>query len=381
MDLYLTAFARAISTMGNEIALVALMLRLHDDGSWAVAALLAAGTVPMVVLAPLIGTLVDRYDSRLLIVTSSLGQAVTCTVLAFASDPTVVLALVTVNAIGSAITGPTFGALVRHMSDRVARANSLQQSANTAAILSGPAIGGLLTGVDTQLPLLVDAATFLALALAGLTIRARRRPHPNDHKRGSVSILLTDRPLAASTGLQLMLILVGETVSVAEVFLVRDTFQASATSYGLLSTTFTGGVLAGMALAARLDTTNKILKAIPAASAGMTMTIAAVGFTDSLPVVFALFAAAGLGAGTMGTTASTLVILRTPEHLMGRVQATLNGLTRTAGMVALALGGLATDLLSPSAVFLLAGVAGLLVTAGTVPTFRAAQIHHTDPIN
>ncbi|TCO46623.1 MFS transporter [Actinocrispum wychmicini] len=375
MDLYLTAFARAISTLGNEIALVALMLRLHDHGGWAVAALLAAGTMPMVLLAPLIGTLVDRYDSRTLIVTSSVGQAVTCATLAFASHPATVLALVTVNAIGSAITGPTFGALIRHMSDKVARANSLQQSANTAAVLSGPALGGLLAGVDTQLPLLVDAATFLALALTGLTIKARRRPHPQNHSRDSVSILFTDRPLAASTGLQLLLILVGETVNVAEVFLVRDTFQASATAYGLLSTTFVAGSLLGMLLAAKLDTTSRILRTLPLASVAMTTAIAAAGLSPSLAGVFALFVLAGAAAGVMGVTAATLVILRTPDHLMGRVQAMLNGMTRTAGIASLGLGALLTGLFTPSTVFVLAGTAGLVATAATIPLFKTARAH------
>lgn len=368
MDLWLTALARAISVLGNETALVALMLRMHESGSWAVAALLAAGTAPMVLLAPVVGVLVDRYDSRTLIVVSSLGQAVVCGVLAFTSAPAVVLGLVTVNAVGSAVTGPTFAALVRHMSAKVARANSLQQGANTLALLAGPAVGGLLPGAAA---LLVDAGTFLLLAGVGFAVRARRRPSPASG--GSAAVLFTDRPLAVSTGLQVVLILVGETVTVAEVFLVRDTFQASGTAYGLLSTTFTAGVLVGMAVGASLDTTDRILRAIPMASLGMTAVVAAVAAMPALPGVFALLGVAGIGAGVLGVATSTLVILRTPEHLMGRVQAAVNGLTRTAGIAALGVGGLLTGLLTPGAVFLVAGGGGLLVTLAAWPVFRAAR--------
>ncbi|GAB3904519.1 hypothetical protein GCM10029964_098390 [Kibdelosporangium lantanae] len=370
MDLWLTALARAISVLGNETALVALMLRMHDAGGWAVAALLAAGTAPMVLLAPLVGVLVDRYDSRTLIVVSGLGQAVVCAVLAFASVPAVVLALVTVNAVGSAVTGPTFAALVRHMSTKVARANSVQQGGNTVALLAGPAVGGLLPG---EAALLVDAGTFLLLAGAGFVVRARRRPTAEAATEGSAAVLFTDRPLAVSTGLQVVLILVGETVNVAEVFLVRDTFHASGTVYGLLSTTFTAGVLVGMAAGAAVDTTDRILRAIPLASLGMTAAVALVAAMPGLPGVFGLFAVAGAGAGVLGVSASTLVILRTPEHLMGRVQATLNGVTRTAGVAALGVGGLLTGLLTPGAVFLVAGGGGLLVTLAAWPVFRAAR--------
>ena len=53
-DLYLATMARAVSTIGNEVAVMALLLRLHDGGGegWTVAVLLVAGTVPLVVLAP-----------------------------------------------------------------------------------------------------------------------------------------------------------------------------------------------------------------------------------------------------------------------------------------------------------------------------------------
>src|SRR5688572_18904714 len=144
-DLYVLAAARAVSVLGNEIALTALLWRA--DGGWAMAGLLLAGTVPMAVLAPVIGIVVDRCDSRALIVGSSLAQAGVCTVLAFVREPAVVLALVALNAVGSAVTGPTFGALVRHLAPagQVVRATSLQQTGNTVAVLSGPPLGGLLT--------------------------------------------------------------------------------------------------------------------------------------------------------------------------------------------------------------------------------------------
>src|SRR5256885_191060 len=187
-DLYTVALGRAVSTLGNEVALIALMLRVHDsgDGSWAIAGLLAAGTLPLVLCAPLAGALVDRYDSRLLIVTSSLAQALCTGALAFTRSLPALLGLVAATGIGSAVANPTFSALVPQLAPGklLARANSLLQGSNVVAMLAGPAVGGLLVGAtgSAEVPLLVDAATFLAITAAGLGIRTRRaterRRHP-----------------------------------------------------------------------------------------------------------------------------------------------------------------------------------------------------------
>ena len=58
-DLYLATMARAVSSLGNEVAVIAL---LHDGGGdgWTVAVPLVAGTVPLVVLTPVWGARLRR---------------------------------------------------------------------------------------------------------------------------------------------------------------------------------------------------------------------------------------------------------------------------------------------------------------------------------
>jgi hypothetical protein len=76
-DVRLVAAAKSVSWLGDEVALVALTLRLQTDGrgAGAVAALLIANLVPIVLLSGVVGQLVDRYDNRALLVASSLAQA------------------------------------------------------------------------------------------------------------------------------------------------------------------------------------------------------------------------------------------------------------------------------------------------------------------
>src|ERR1700704_2930962 len=86
-DVYLATIARAVSTCGDFLAAIALVIALQTRGSggFAVAALLVAAAAPPTVLAPLTGRLVDRVDSRRLLVVVTLAEAAVCTLLAFVS--------------------------------------------------------------------------------------------------------------------------------------------------------------------------------------------------------------------------------------------------------------------------------------------------------
>uniref|UniRef100_UPI001E2ACC61 MFS transporter n=1 Tax=Micromonospora sp. DH13 TaxID=2857013 RepID=UPI001E2ACC61 len=85
-------------------------------------------------------------------------------------------------------TQPVLAALVPAMvtPGDLPRASALNQTAGTLGALAGPALAGLRVGqFGTRVPLLLDAASYLALVAAGLLIRTRRggarppaRPRP-----------------------------------------------------------------------------------------------------------------------------------------------------------------------------------------------------------
>jgi MFS family permease len=95
-DLWLVVVAKSVSLLGDEVAAVALVLRLQSHGAQpiAIAALLIAAMLPLLLLAGIVGRLVDRYDSRVLLVVSSLAQGALCVLLAYTADTGVVLGLV-----------------------------------------------------------------------------------------------------------------------------------------------------------------------------------------------------------------------------------------------------------------------------------------------
>ncbi len=158
-DLRLVVSARALSMLGDGVALVALLLRTqaHGGGAWPVVTLLLAGMLPLMLLAPLVGRLVDRTDSRTLLLASSLLQLLCCTALALRTDLTSTLVLVTALGAGQSVSSSTWQALLPRIAGRdgLPAALGLSQAASTAAMILAPVLGGVLTGLyGARIPLL-----------------------------------------------------------------------------------------------------------------------------------------------------------------------------------------------------------------------------------
>src|SRR4051794_38615736 len=112
-DIRLVLPARAVSYAGDAIAMIALMLRVKEyGGPGAITILLLAFAVPTVVMIPVAGRIVDSYDSRVVLVASTLLQAVAGVAVAFSHDLVSTVGLVCVLQVGQAVAGPCWGALI-----------------------------------------------------------------------------------------------------------------------------------------------------------------------------------------------------------------------------------------------------------------------------
>src|SRR5579863_9510837 len=264
-DLVVALSGRVISTFGDEVALVALTLRLQADGAhpYEVGLLLAAGVIPLLFLSRPVGRIVDTHDSRRLLVGAGLIE-VACTLpLVLVHSVVIIVLLVAVLGAAASVSSTTWSALVPRIvgDDHVASAVSAQQSLNALVLVGAPAVGGLLAGAfGTGVPLAIDAATFAALTVAAALVRTRRRPAglatnaDSGRPKGGFEILRGDSVLAPLTvGLGLVVLLVGM-VDVVLVFLIRGTLHAGGVWYGTAMAAWMAGLVAGSLGAARLRT-------------------------------------------------------------------------------------------------------------------------------
>lgn len=383
-DARIALVARALSTAGTSVTSIAAILLLHNHGAGAlgVAAFLAALVIPSIATMGIAGKVADTMDSRVVLVTASLAQAAAVVALGFDHDIPMIFVTGVVISFAQAFVQPTWSALVPRIvgEDRIGKAISWQQGLAAVASPIGAGFGGLLVTLDdVAWGFWADAATYVVLAGAALAIQTRRHgaitttsarcdaaspaAPPDARWTAGLRIVARDRILLPLFASILVFVVLVEGINPVEVFLVRDDLGATNWQYGLSEFFAGAGGLIGAAIAARLSTGTGRGRAatIGFGSAGVILIVMGVapGFWTYAVLLTVMVAAFGTGNAATGA----LLMSRTTDAQRGRVSAALNGLARTASLIALGLGGMSNVLLGARWTFVVAGIAGAITMA------------------
>ncbi len=349
-DFRLVVGSVGLSALGDWVAIVALGLEVKEvtNSGFAVAGLWVCLFGPSVAVAGHVGLLADRVEaSRLLATISALGTVVAA-VLGFMSATGAVLALTALLGVVFAVSQPAEFALVPPLAGerRIQQANGYVETARYVGFGVGPLLGGLLFSAGgLELAMLVDAATFAAVAVAALALRVRRNvavPGQGDvapRARDGISYLLGDRALRLAMTVAFGSLLFMSAVWVGELFFVQDVLGRGDIAYGTMLSIWT----VGMALGALLVSPRVAAGAV--AATGLAA-VAVQGSALALPAVwlsFAFFLACsfmgGLAHGLKNVMFRSLIHVRVPDHLHGRAFAAYNGIRNSAELGAFAAGG------------------------------------------
>jgi predicted MFS family arabinose efflux permease len=370
-DVYLLAAARGVSFLGDFMAATAIVLALQERGAGgpAVAAVLIASVVPVVVLAPLVGRLVDRVDSRVLLTTVGLGQAACCAAMALTTSTWLLIALVALLAAGVAVTTPTFNALLPDMAgpDDVGRAMAIGQTANSIGALAGPALAGVLVGAfGLRAPLLIDAGTYLAVVAAGLMLHTRRQAAaltvPGDGR--TKWKIRDDRFLLALVCLVGAIVLALNVNMVVGVFYIRGTLGGSPAEYGLVEAAWMGGMLAGGWLAAARTRDDSALgRSLVLLHLATAAVVLLSGFAGTVLMLYPLWLIGGVMNGAENNFLGVISARRVPAAVRGAFFARIGAVVNAANLIGYAAGGVLVDRFEPRHIVIVCGVAGLFSVA------------------
>jgi MFS family permease len=269
------------------------------------------------------------------------------------------------------VAGPAWAALIPRIvgDDLVGRATGTSQALIGAATLAGSAAGGVLVGWSgDRVALLVDASTFLGLAVIARLVRTRRAPLPGAPEKNGLTaglrILFADSILQVLVPALWIFILVAEAVNVVEVLLVTNELGLGPSGYGAILAAQGAGAIAGAWCTGRMKSDLVRSRAVLAGTAVIGASCVLMGLAGAVVLVVIGAVASGIGGGMLNAATSTLVVTRSPDSLRGRVVAALSGTARACSLVALLLGGLVGSLLGPRATYVVAG--GLAVLAAVI---------------
>jgi MFS family permease len=327
---------QAISQSGTWIDKVAqawLVLALTHS-AFAVGLLAACQFVPFSVFGLMAGVIVDRLDTwRTVVVTQAIRMLIAATlagvVLAGVVQVWMVYVLAVLTGIVLVLDAPSRQQLTFKMvgRDELPNAVALNSSVFNAARIVGPGIGGLLIAAFGVGPAFaINAASFVAV-LAGLLSMDTSKLitfAPREHLPtlfGSLREGFTYARESPHVRLVLTMLVAISTIAmnfnVLLPVLAARTLDSGPGVFGLIAACFGAGALVGGLLSAALSRAS--WKAIVAGAGGLGVAELVLAPQHSLGPAVVLLFIAGVCFTLYTANSNTVLQLRAPDHLRGRV--------------------------------------------------------------
>lgn len=361
-------------TWMQNIALAWLVIELSGS-ALAVGALAFCRFVPFLLLGLVAGVIVDRFDTRvLLLATQGAAMAVSIalaavTLTGIATLP-VVYALAALGGLVLVFDAPGRQTLTFQMvgQSELQNAVALNSGLFNASRVVGPALAGLvIAAVGTGMCFVVNAVSFLSV-LVSLRLMREDELFPVEKSRETRVVAGIREGLSWAWRSQLARVVlvvvtvvstVGFNFHVLVPLLASQTLDVGPEVFGILSAGFGLGALVGALATASLREASS--RVFVGGAIGFSLVMLALTLVHSVEVALFLLFGLGLSFALFTASANALLQLASPAHLRGRVMSlylfAFAGLAPIGGLVA---GWLAEQGGTPLA-FGVAGTSGLAV--------------------
>ena len=326
--------ARVLSSLSFQMLAVAIGWHIYalTHSAFALGLVGLAQFVPMFALTLVVGHVADRYDRRRIAAVCQALEALAALVFAagtfggWLDAPLIYLLAASVGA-ARAFESPAISSLLPGVVPRaqLPQATAWSTSANQTAQIVGPAFGGLLYGIGAGPAYLACALSFAAAAalVGAIPLRAKppsRTPVTLESVFSGIAFIRSQPVILGALSLDLFAVLFGGATALLPVF-ARDILHSGPIELGLLRSASAIGALAGTVWLAHFP-----LRRRPGAAmfgGVIVFGLATIAFGLSHNFYVSLVALALLGASDVVSVVVrlSLVQLRTPDEMLGRVSA------------------------------------------------------------
>lgn len=379
--------ANAASGLGNGLVMVVIpwLVLEQSDSATAAGVVAALSTFFAIFIIPLVGVAVDRFGRRLVSVIADIASGIS--VLAFplmAATDTLSLPLITLVAVVGALIDPAGytarKALIEDTAHaariRVESLNGIHEAIFALGWTAGPALGAVLIAtVGTTNAFWVAAVLFAAAAVfvAVMRIPSKAAPEAGEEQLGGwrglllgITTVWSDRVLRTIT--IAVMVLAGVYLPTESVVLpVHFESLNTPQSLGLVISALAGGSVIGSLLYGPLSARVERSTIARIALIGTAIGIVPMALLPGLPIMVTFAFILGLSWGPMQPLLNTLVQVRVPNDVQGRVFAVQLSAFYVFPPIAMLLVGVGTDQLGVEPVYL--ALAALLVVTSLITVF------------
>jgi MFS family permease len=327
-------FARVSATVAFQIQAVAIGWQMYKlTGSAFYLGLVGlAQFLPMFVLTLVVGHVADRYDRRAIVRICQLVEGLATGLLAAASltgrlDKESILVIVAVIGAARAFEGPSMQSLMPGLvsPELFPRAAAWSASAMQVATIVGPALGGFIYALSPTDVFAVAAILFLGSSALVSLIRTdrtppRREPATLKSLFAGISFIRGRQVVLGEISLDLFAVLLGGATALLPIY-AKDILATGSWGLGMLRAAPALGALSMSLFLARRPLRRRVGRTMFFAVA--VFGLATILFAISRSFLLSLGALAVLGASDVISVVvrSSLVQLRTPDEMRGRVSA------------------------------------------------------------
>jgi MFS family permease len=372
-------------TWMQNIALAWLVIQLSSS-ALAVGTLAFCRFLPFLLLGLVAGVVVDRLDTRRLLIATQASAMVVSVALAVVSLTGVaslplVYALAAVGGLILVFDSPGRQTLTFQMVGprELPNAVALNSGLFNASRVVGPALAGILiAAVGVGICFVINAISFLAVLVALKEMRVEELTPVTKSRDTRVlsgireGIAWSVRSPLARTVLTVVTVVatVGFNFNVLVPLLASQTLHVGAGMFGLLSASFGLGALVGALATATLGRASP--RTFAAGALGFSVTMVVLAPVQTPGIALALLFALGLSFSLFTASANALVQLASPDHLRGRVVSlylfAFIGLAPIGGLIS----GWLAEVGGTELAFAVAGLSGAAAVGWAYPRLRRA---------
>jgi len=349
--------------------------------------------MPLLALLLVVGPVIDRYDRRTIARCAQTLESAACIVLCAATvggfaHPALIYAMVTLFGVGRAFEQPALSSLLPNIVEPqlIPAATARMSTAQQTAIIIGPALGGLLFAVNPAIPYGIAAVAYATgvVLLAFVRRIGPQPPRPPSSIFGGLAFMRRTPVVLGAVSLDLFAVLLGGATALLPIY-AREILLTGPSGLGLLRTAPAVGALASSIFVSRRPIRKHAGRVM--FGAVITFGLATIVFGLSRSFALSFVALAFLGASDVLSVVirSSLVALRTPDDMRGRVNAVNSLFIGTSNQLGEFESGATAAWLGPVEAVVMGGIGSILVALVWSRLFpelaKTGDLHETiDPV-
>ena len=375
-------FARLFGTTGNQMLMVAVGWQMYDltHSAWDLGLVGLYQFLPALVLTLVAGHVADRVHRGRIVAACLTTQGIAAAVLVLATlqgwaSRELLLAVSVALGMARAFQMPAQQALTPVLvpPPMLPRAMALSSAGMQAAIIGGPALGGVIFVAGASS---VYATCAVLFAIGGVLVGGLRYDHSPAPREpvtmksllAGVSFIWQRKPVLGAVSLDLFAVLLGGATALLPMY-AKDILHTGPWGLGLLRAAPAVGALLTSVVLTRWPLERRVGRTLLLAVALYGLCMLVFGLSRDIRLSMLVLAISGGADMVSVVVRQTLVQLETPNEMRGRVSAVNSVFIGASNQLGEFESGATAAWLGPVASVVLGGVGTLLVAAAWVRLF------------